>query len=284
MNKKSRIKSTLDSLFTTGKVPVEGGKPREETSDAKVSELRTPKPAKKPAAAPKPAAEKQEKPISKPVEMIPGGSILEPVDKKMEELTVDKTIEQSTTPEASAAAVTPQIPSEEKKKVDEQQVRRIAQNIDQAAQIASGDEEHLVIFSLGKELYGVTIHSVESIIKVQDITEVPRSASYILGVTNLRGTVVPVLDLRRRFNLASCENTSNTRIIIVNAEGSKVGIVVDEVTEVLKISREAIQPPPPMSTTVESAFINGIAHINENLVILLDLEKVLASSSRQHNR
>jgi purine-binding chemotaxis protein CheW len=95
---------------------------------------------------------------------------------------------------------------------------------------------------------------------------------------------VPVLDLRKRFNLPSSDNTSNTRIVIINAEGAKVGIVVDEVTEVLKVGRNSIQPPPPMSTTVESAFINGIARINDRLVILLDLEKVLAASSRQFNR
>jgi len=129
----------------------------------------------------------------------------------------------------------------------------------------------------------VTIHAVESIIKLQAITEVPRTAAFILGVTNLRGTVVPVVDLRKRFNLTSNENTPNTRIVIVNAEVGKVGIVVDEVTEVLKVPREAVQPPPPMSTTIESAFINGIARIADKLVILLDLEKVLASSTKQHN-
>lgn len=286
MNKKSRIKSTLDSLFTTGKVPVEGTKPRVEKPDSNKEESKPPKPVKKPATSTKPIVEEHNQPTVKPVEIPSEIPILEPVETNVtvKESAVDTPIEKSTLPQASTAAVSPPMPAFEKKKVDEEQVRRIAQNIDQAAQIISGDEEHLVIFSLGKELYGVTIHSVESIIKLQDITEVPRSASYILGVTNLRGTVVPVLDLRRRFNLASCENTSNTRIIIVNAEGSKVGIVVDEVTEVLKVAREAIQPPPPMSTTIESAFINGIAHINENLVILLDLEKVLASSSRKHNR
>jgi purine-binding chemotaxis protein CheW len=112
---------------------------------------------------------------------------------------------------------------------------------------------------------------------------VPKTTAFILGVTNLRGTVVPVLDLRIRFNLPLNENTANTRIVIVNSEGSKVGIVVDEVTEVLKVSRNTIQPPPPLSTTIESSFINGIARLDDRLVILLDLEKVLTSSSRQHN-
>lgn len=284
MNKKSRIKSTLDSLFSTGKVTTGSTNTTEVGSDSKDKETKSVKPTKKNLPKPKSTVEKQEQATPLPAEPKPVEIESEPVENFGKEIPVDAPVEKQNPPQTPTAAVQPQTPVVEKKRIEEEQVRRLAQNIDQAAQIMSGDEEHLVIFSLGKELYGVTIHSVESIIKLQDITEVPRSASFILGVTNLRGTVVPVLDLRKRFNLASCENTSNTRIIIVNAESSKVGIVVDEVTEVLKIARDSIQPPPPMSTTIESAFINGIAHISDNLVILLDLEKVLTSSSRQHNR
>ncbi len=274
MNKKSRIKSTLDSLFTGGKISSEGETEKVEAPEKSEAPVETPKPPQTVDTITAPVkVEVVSKPlpeISKPVQA--ATQIEQPKPEKLD------------SPIVPIVDSKPKMEIQEKKQVEAENVRRIASEIDLAAYATDGDDEHLVIFTLGKELYGVTIHSVESIIKLQAITQVPRTATFILGVTNLRGTVVPVLDLRKRFNLPSCENTANTRIVIVNAEGAKVGIVVDEVTEVLKVSRGAIQPPPPMSTTIESSFINGIARINDRLVILLDLEKVLASSIRQHIR
>ncbi len=294
MNKKSRIKTTLDNLFTGGKLP---------------AEEKPPVPAAKPPVEKKPAVPRKKESVVKPAAAIEKPVVKPKPEKKVEpEITVsaaaevsaikpeilftetqpvqkpDDSLAMEKAPEPAQIEKPAPAPVQEKKKMDEDKVLELARTIDQASDSQSLEEEHLVIFSLGKELYGVTIHAVESIIKLQAITQVPRTAGFILGVTNLRGTVVPVLDLRIRFNLAHNENTANTRIVIVNSEGSKVGIVVDEVTEVLKVSRNTIQPPPPMSTTIESAFISGIARIDDRLVILLDLEKVLASSSRQHNR
>lgn len=285
MNKKSRIKSTLDSLFTGGKISSEESKEKQEVpqKDAKsVSDesASTMPQEKKPDLAPEPKLDKEEPAkIAAAPEKSKLASI-ETANSSKAEL-VPPVVEKN---EPKPAEEKPNPSVVEKTKSDEERVRDLAESIHKADYSIDDDDEQLVIFTLGKELYGVTIHSVESIIKLQAITQVPRTAAFILGVTNLRGTVVPVLDLRRRFNLASCEDTSNTRIVIINAEGGKVGIVVDEVTEVLKVPANSIQPPPAMSTTVESAFINGIARINDRLVILLDLEKVLASSSRQYNR
>ncbi len=285
MNKKSRIKSTLDSLFTGGKISSEESKEKQEVpqKDAKsVSDESAPTmpQEKKPDVAPEPKLDKEEPAkIAAALEKSKLASI-ETANSSKAEL-IPPVVEKN---EPKPAEEKPVPSVVEKKKSDEERVGDLAESIHKADYSIDDDDEQLVIFTLGKELYGVTIHSVESIIKLQAITQVPRTAAFILGVTNLRGTVVPVLDLRRRFNLASCEDTSNTRIVIINAEGGKVGIVVDEVTEVLKVPRNFIQPPPAMSTTVESAFINGIARINDRLVILLDLEKVLASSSRQYNR
>jgi len=310
MNKKSRIKTTLDSLFTGGKPPTEvkatvpANKPSVEKKPAAPKKkemaekpsaaenvpalvkvepptvMTTPEPAKaaKPEITPEPKPAIAEKPATEPsrqaTTIIEKKPELSPVDAP-----VNTVVPQPVTNEQATPA-----PVQEKKKMDEEKMLQLAQSIDRASESQSQEEEHLVIFSLGKELYGVTIHTVESIIKLQAITQVPKTAAFILGVTNLRGTVVPVLDLRIRFNLPLNEKTANTRIVIVNTEGSKVGIVVDEVTEVLKVPRNTITPPPPLSTTIESSFINGIARIDDRLVILLDLEKVLASSSRQHNR
>jgi purine-binding chemotaxis protein CheW len=138
-------------------------------------------------------------------------------------------------------------------------------------------EKQLVVFELAKEHYGVDIAAVESIIKMQEITCVPHAPAFIEGVTNLRGSVLPVIDLRKRFGLnAHRADHRDNRIVIVSIDGTKVGMVVDAVSEVLPISDEAIEPPPPMVTTVDTAFITGIAKVEQRLVILLDLGKVLS--------
>jgi purine-binding chemotaxis protein CheW len=116
---------------------------------------------------------------------------------------------------------------------------------------------------------------VESIIKMQAITQLPQTPSYVRGVTNLRGSVLPVIDLRTRFSLESQEANRQTRIIIVTMGNVKVGVVVDGVSEVLRVSDELIEPLPPMVNTVNSVFLKGIVRLENRLIILLELGKVL---------
>jgi purine-binding chemotaxis protein CheW len=142
-------------------------------------------------------------------------------------------------------------------------------------------EHQLVIFDLANEHYGVDIATVEGIIKLQAITAVPRAPNFVEGVTNLRGEVLPVIDLRRRFGISADEKRGkDTRIVVVVIDGKKVGMVVDAVTEVLRVSDVAIEPPSPIVTTVDSVFIRGIAKIDERLVILLDLSRVLSTEEK----
>lgn len=136
-------------------------------------------------------------------------------------------------------------------------------------------ERQLVIFNLSGESYGVDIAAVEGIIKMQAITVVPHAPKFVEGVTNLRGKVLPVIDLRKRFGLAQAKETRDSRIVTVDVQGLKVGMVVDGVSEVLRIPEEAIEPPSPIMSTVDSVFITGIAKAAERLIILLDLGKVL---------
>jgi purine-binding chemotaxis protein CheW len=136
-------------------------------------------------------------------------------------------------------------------------------------------ERQLVVFELANEHYGVDIAAVESIIKMQDITVVPHTPDYIEGVTNLRGTVLPVVDLRTRFGLPRQEATHDTRIVVVDVGGTKVGMVVDAVTEVLRVSSEAIEPPSSLVMSNLSSFINGIAKVDSRLVILIDVRKAI---------
>lgn len=137
-------------------------------------------------------------------------------------------------------------------------------------------ELQLVVFGLADEAYGVDINTVESIIKLQEITKVPHAPDFVEGVTNLRGSVLPVIDLRMRFGLEEgAADDKEKRIVVVDASGSQVGMIVDSVSEVLTISDEDVKPPAAIMSTVDSAFITGIAKVGDRLVILLDLSMVL---------
>jgi len=137
-------------------------------------------------------------------------------------------------------------------------------------------EQQLVVFDLGSEHFGVDIGAVDGIIKMQEITRVPKAPRFVEGVTNLRGSILPVVDLRRRLNLDMIENTDETRIVVVNMEHAKIGMIVDAVSEVLTVQDDIIEPPPSMVATVDTTFITGIAKVDSRLVILLDLSKVLS--------
>lgn len=136
-------------------------------------------------------------------------------------------------------------------------------------------EQQLVVFNLAGETYGINIAAVESIIKMQSITQLPQAPFYVKGVTNLRGTVLPVIDLRIRFGLQAEEAQRGTRIIVVTMGTLKVGVVVDGVSEVLRVQDETIGPLPSLVSTVNSAFLKGIVRLENRLIILLELGKVL---------
>jgi len=142
-------------------------------------------------------------------------------------------------------------------------------------------EKQLVIFELADEFYGVDIACVESIIKMQEITRMPKSPVFVEGVTNLRGKVLPVIDLEKRFEIPGRERDHDTRIMVVNIDQLEVGMIVSAVSEVLTIDDSSVEPAPPIVTTINSNFISGIARIDERLVILLDLNQVLSRAEKQ---
>jgi purine-binding chemotaxis protein CheW len=136
-------------------------------------------------------------------------------------------------------------------------------------------EEQLVVFEVAGESYGVEISRVQEINRMQAITVVPQVPVFVEGIINLRGRVTPVVDLRKRFGLPATEPTPLTRIVVVKADQEWVGVIVDAVSEVLRITSDAIEPPSAMVTSSDTAFVRGIAKLNERLVILLDLDRVL---------
>jgi len=144
----------------------------------------------------------------------------------------------------------------------------------------SGKEGQLVVFQLAGQTYGIDIASVFEIIKMEAITRVPRTPDFIEGVINLRGKIIPVIDLCKRFNLDRPEITNSSRIIIVDVGGNTIGMIVDAVSEVLRITEDSIEPPPPMIHGIEAAYLRGIAILGDRLIILLNLEKIFEDSER----
>lgn len=138
------------------------------------------------------------------------------------------------------------------------------------------EEGQLVVFELAGESYGVDIAAVNTIIRMQPITHVPRSPHYIEGVINLRGSIIPVLDLRKRFGLSEGELTKTSRIMVVEADGTTIGMIVDAVTETLKLSNDAIEPPSPITTTADSEYVQGVGKTDNRLIVLLRIDKILS--------
>ncbi len=138
------------------------------------------------------------------------------------------------------------------------------------------NETQLVVFDLASENYGVDIDDVREIIRMQNITKVPGAHSFVEGVINLRGRVVPVVDLRKRLSLDIGEQTKESRIVVMDINGQDVGVIVDGVTEVSRISLSLIDPPSSMITSTDSDYLKGIAKLENKMIILLDLNKVLS--------
>jgi len=136
----------------------------------------------------------------------------------------------------------------------------------------------LVTFIIEKEEFGIDILNVQEIIKPVDITRVPNSAPYVKGVINLRGRIVPVVDLRVRFHLPHRKTDKETRIVVVELEDKVVGFLMDAVRQVIRIEKEVIEPPPPQATSVDSLYLRGVAKLQDRLLTLLDLENLLNES------
>ena len=140
-----------------------------------------------------------------------------------------------------------------------------------------GDDEDLrwVTFRLESEKYGINVMQVQEVLRVTEIAPVPGAPSYVLGIINLRGNVVTVIDTRSRFGLSSAEMDDSTRIVIIEAEEQVVGILVDSVAEVVDLKASEIETAPNVGTEESAKFIQGVASHDEELLILVDLNKLL---------
>jgi purine-binding chemotaxis protein CheW len=139
----------------------------------------------------------------------------------------------------------------------------------------NSDELQLVSFNIGSEEFGVDILKVQEINRMVEITRVPQAPHYVEGVINLRGKVIPIVDLRKRFSLELKEHDKNTRIVVVDIGGTIMGMIVDAVSEVLRLPASTIEAPPEIVTGVNSEYIKGVAKLKDRLLIFLDLSKVI---------
>lgn len=138
------------------------------------------------------------------------------------------------------------------------------------------DEETVqsILFRMGKEYYGLSISLVREIIKPLPITRFPKSPDYVEGVIDLRGKILPIVNLRKMFGLPAVEITEETRFVDLQLDGLDVGIVVDQVSEVMHIPTSLIEPAPPIVAGVEGKFLNGIARLQDKLILLLNLDEI----------
>lgn len=139
----------------------------------------------------------------------------------------------------------------------------------------SGEEIKVIVFRLGNEEYGVDVQQVKSIERMEHITRVPNTPPFVKGVINLRGVVVPIIDLRKRFGIDQKDYDDATRIIIVHVDDMEVGLIVDSANDVIDINLDTIEPPPKVVGGVESIYLRGVAKLSNRLLILLNLDKVL---------
>ena len=146
---------------------------------------------------------------------------------------------------------------------------------------ASNDLLQLVSFKIGNEEYGVDILNVQEINKMTAITKVPNSPEFVEGVINLRGRVIPVIDLRTRLNLEKKKHDKDTRIIIVEIDAATVGFIVDAVSEVLRIPVNITETPPSIVSGINSEFIKSVGKLDDRLLILIDLNKILTKENKE---
>ena len=145
---------------------------------------------------------------------------------------------------------------------------------------ALADVLQFVTFKLAGQKYAVDILKVQEIENMREITMIPNAPNYLEGAVNLRGKVIPVINLRKKFSFGDHEGKDRSKIVILDIGGVTMGAIVDSVSDVLRISPDVVQPPPSLSSDGSSRFITGIANLAEGLIILLDVHKLLAEEKQ----
>ena len=139
-------------------------------------------------------------------------------------------------------------------------------------------EIQMACFRLGEDLFAADIMRIKEIIRLQKLANLPKSPAFVEGALNLRGTVIPVVDLRKRFDLPSAAHNRDTRLLIVTVGKQVLGLVVDEVTEVISVPLKDIKPPPHVASCVGEEYLVGVCLAKDSLIMLLNLDRILSDS------
>jgi len=139
----------------------------------------------------------------------------------------------------------------------------------------SAEVKQLISFTVGAEEYGLELLRVKEVIRMHQITWLPKAPFSVKGIINLRGDVIPIVDLRDRFGLEAAEHTNMTRVIVVEVEGRPIGMVVDSASQVVRIPSDQIEPPPPVMGGISRELITGVGKMDDRLIILLDVDQIL---------
>ncbi len=148
------------------------------------------------------------------------------------------------------------------------------------AETNNGGETQLVVFVMENEEFACGINSVREVLKMVRVTPLPRSLDFVEGVINMRGDVIPVIDLRKRFGLPEAERTDESRIIIVEVEERMVGLIVDSVREVISLDNQQIQEAPTQVAGGKTDLITGVGKVDDRMLIILDLDRILTSEEQ----
>jgi purine-binding chemotaxis protein CheW len=143
----------------------------------------------------------------------------------------------------------------------------------------TGEIDQMINFVVGGEEYGVDIQRVKEVIRIKEITRLPSVPSFVKGVINLRGDVIPIIDLREKFDLKQKDYQETTRVIVVEVEGRSIGMVVDSVSHVVRITSSQVGPPPLVGGSTAEC-INGVVNLGERLILLLNIDKMLTTEER----
>ena len=153
--------------------------------------------------------------------------------------------------------------------------------MNQEAKANDDPTQRWVTFHMDRETYGINVTQVREVLRITEIAPVPGAPDYVLGIINLRGNVVTVMDTRKRFSLPPTETTDSTRIVIIEVDGQEVGVMVDSVAEVVDIRQSNIEAAPNVGNDDASRYIQGVSSLDGNLLILIDLNKLLTDEELQ---
>lgn len=143
------------------------------------------------------------------------------------------------------------------------------------------ESSQLITFSLADEEFGIEILNIKEIIRMVPVTRVPRAPEFIEGVVNLRGQIIPIVDLRKRMGFPGAERTQQCRIIVIMIAQQLVGFVVDSVAQVLRLDKKSIEPPPPVVARISTEYIRGVGKLDDRLIILLNFDKLISTQDQQ---